>query len=174
MTDGWDALDVTVLRDDSLLRHVLRRRICAFFIDGLIATILCAVLWALLLAFGLLTLGLGLPLLALLPAVPLLYNWLTVATYAATPGQSLMGLTVRRDADLAPPTSFEALVWTLGFVVTVSFGIIWFAVALLTTRRRTLHDLLSGLVVVRRRAVDEALTAPAAVWNAAPGGTRYV
>ncbi len=161
--------------DPALTEGVLRRRVAAFVLDGIILAVLCGVLWFALLAFGLLTLGLGLPLLGLLPAVPLLYNWLSVASgAAATPGQRLLGLTVRRDADLAPPTTLEALVWTLGFIATISLGAIWFGVALLTTRRRALHDLVSGLTVVRRRALDEALTGPGVVWDASPGGPRYV
>ena len=161
--------------DWALTQGVLRRRIAGFALDAVIVTVLCCVLWAALFAFGLLTLGLGLPLLGLLPAVPLLYNWLSVASgAAATPGQRMMGLTVRRDADLGRPTALEALVWTLGFVATVSLGAIWFAVALLTRRRRALHDLLSGLTVIRRRALHQALTGPAVVWDAPHGGPRYV
>ncbi len=171
----WAGARTLMERDEALTRGVLSRRVVAFILDGVFVAALCAVLWFVLLAFGVLTLGLGLPLLGLLPAVPLLYNWLSIASgAAATPGQALMGLTVRRDADLASPTPLEALVWTLGFVATMALGAIWFAVALLTNRHRTLHDLLSGLVLVRRRALHEALTAPAAVWDAAPGGSRYV
>lgn len=173
MNPQWQA-HATEWPDADLVHHVLRRRLCAFVVDGLIVSVLCAVAWTLLLAFGLLTLGLGMPLLGLVPLVPLLYNWLTLTAYGATPGQSLLGLAVRRDADLGRPTSLEALVWTIGFIVTVSLGAIWFALALLTTRKRTPHDLVSGLTVVRERALDQALTVRSAVWNAAPGGTSYV
>ena len=171
MTPYYASDDAALMADDALTAGVLSRRIFAFFLDCLLVAALCAVLWVLLLLFGLLTLGLGLPLLGLLPLVPVLYNWLSVASsLSGTPGQRLMGLQVRRNADLAPPTPLEALVWTVGFVVTVSLGAVWFVFALITVRHRTLHDVVSGLVVVRSRA----LTAPAPVWNPPHGGATYV
>ncbi len=172
---SWTPALAPAPRGALLTGGVLGRRIWAFLVDGLILAVLCGALWVALLAFGLLTLGLGLPLLGALPAVPLLYNWLSVASAgSATPGQRLLGLTVRRDADLGQPTPLEALIWTLGFMATMALGAIWFGFALLTVRHRTLHDLVSGLVVVRRRSLEEALTSPAAVWDASRGGTRYV
>lgn len=140
--------------EDALLRDVLGRRVLAFVVDALLVTVICAAVWVLLLAVGLLTLGLGLPLFALLPAVPLLYNWLALLTpVAATPGQALLGLTVRRDADLTRPSGLEALVWIVGFYISVTLGVFWLLAALFTVRHRTLHDMLSGLVVVRSQAL---------------------
>jgi uncharacterized RDD family membrane protein YckC len=163
--------DAALEAEDALTQGVLSRRILAFILDGVLVAAVCAVLWVVLLTFGVLTLGIGMPLLGLLPLVPLLYNWLFVASpLSATPGQRLMGLTVRRNRDLAPPTPLEALVWTVGFLVTFSLGIVWFAAALITLRHRTLHDLVSGLVVVRIRA----LTQPAPIWNPPAGGASYV
>ena len=143
------------LPEAALLRDVLGRRVLAFLVDALLLTVLCAVIWALLFGFGLLTLGLGFPLLGLLPAVPPLYNWLSLLTpAAATPGQALFGLTVRSDADLARPSGLEALIWAFGFYLTVALGGIWLLVALFTARHRTLHDIVSGLVVVRAQALS--------------------
>lgn len=140
--------------EDGLLRDVLGRRVLAFLADALLLTVICAVAWVLLLGFGLLTLGLGFPLFALLPALPLLYNWLFLLTpAAATPGQMLLGLTVRRDDDLGRPSGLETLIWAVGFYVTVALGMIWLLAALFTARHRALHDMLSGLVVVRSRAL---------------------
>ena len=47
----------------------------------------------------------------------------------------------------------------VGFYVTLALGAVWLVVALLTTRHRTLHDLLSGLVVVRRARADASAIA---------------
>jgi uncharacterized RDD family membrane protein YckC len=165
--------------DAALTRGVLVRRFVAFLVDGLLLSVLCATLWVLLGTFGVLTLGLGLPLLGLIPIVPLLYNWLSVASRAsATPGQALMGLRVRRDEDLGPPTGLQGLIWSVGFAITVSLGAIWFAIAFITVRHRTLHDLVSGLVVVRTRALDgaidaETLTRRRATWNTGDGGPAF-
>ncbi len=152
--------------EEALLRDVLGRRVLAFLVDALLLTVICAAVWVLLFGFGLLTLGLGFPLLGLLPAVPLLYNWIALLTPgAATPGQALLGLTVRADDDLGRPSPLEALLWAVGFYVTVALGMIWLLAALLTARHRTLHDMLSGLVVVRTRALTNGALASGTLTN---------
>lgn len=141
--------------DAALTEGVLRRRVFATIVDF----ILCAVLAAALVVFGtilgMLTFGLGFGVLVLLPAVPVLYTWLFVAYQSATPGQRLMGIVVRRDEDLGPPGSPEALVWALGFTLTLTLtaGLLWLMVVFVTRRKRALHDIIPGLVVVRADAV---------------------
>lgn len=162
------------LLDDWLTRGVPALRVLAFLIDVLLIAVIVAGLWSLLFLFGLLTLGLGFPLLGLLPAVPPLYHFLFLASpVSATPGQAALGLVVRRNIDLGRPDVLEALVSVIGFYATLALGAVLLVVALLTTRQRTLHDLLSGLVVVRRDAladVTQPLTPPGTVWNMRPGG----
>ena len=152
--------------DAPLLDGVLFRRVCAWLIDFVLAGGMVAVLWVVLVGFGLLTLGLGLPLLGLLPVVPLAYHVLFVASRrSATPGQVAMDLSVRRDGDLGRPSLLQAVLFTAGLWLTLGAGVVWLAAALLTTRHRTLHDLVSGLVVVRARALNGALTMPADFGN---------
>ena len=154
--------------DEMLTAGVVRRRVLAGLIDGLLCAVLIGMAAAIGVIFGLLTFGLGFGVLGLLPIVPVAYNWLFVATASATPGQRMMGLVVRRNDDLGPPGSAEALVWALGFAVTMTLtlGLLWLCVVLLTERKRALHDILPGLVVVRARA----LTPQAASWNMGAGG----
>ncbi len=153
-----------------LLEGVLFRRVWAWLIDLLLVGGIVAVLWVVLVGFGLLTLGLGLPLLGLLPAVPVAYHVLFVASArSATPGQAMMDLTVRRDQDLGRPSLLQAVLFTAGLWLTLGAGVVWLAAALLTTRHRTLHDLVSGVVVIRARALDGALTAPADFGNMGRG-----
>jgi len=84
--------------------------------------------------------------------------------------QALFGLLVRRDDDLGPPTLPQAVISTLVFYLTLATTGLLLLVALFTRRHRTLHDLVSGLVVVRRHAWhDWALTTGAASWNMHPG-----
>ncbi|MCW3476170.1 RDD family protein [Limobrevibacterium gyesilva] len=163
--------DSALLQDDLLTRGVMFRRIIAWVLDAVLIALLCAGAWTFLVFFGVLTLGLGFPLLGLLPVIPVLYHWLTIASaMSATPGQAMMGLVVRRNDDLGSPTPLQALVFTVLFYVTVALGVIWMGVALLTVRHRTFHDMLSGLVVVRARA----LTPPTVFWNMPPGGASPV
>jgi uncharacterized RDD family membrane protein YckC len=156
--------------DEYLLTEgVLIRRMFAWLIDVLLIGLICVALWFALMLFGLVTLGLGLPLLGVLPFVPFCYHVLFLAGPAsATPGQSALGLVVRRNDDLGRPTPVQALVSTLLFYATLATSGLLLLIALFTVRRRTLHDLISGLVVVRTRA----LTGSPASWNM-PGGSPY-
>ena len=157
------------LPDTHLTDGVMLRRVWAWLIDALAIAVIAGVLWVLLVTFGLLTLGLGLPLLGLLPVVPLAYHvGFVAAPGSATPGQALMGLTVRRDEDLGPPSLVQAGLFTLGLYVTLAAGVVWLVVALFTARGRALHDIVAGVVVVRKRA----LTAPPEFGNMHGGSTH--
>jgi uncharacterized RDD family membrane protein YckC len=157
------------LDDYWLTDGVLPRRVFAWLLDVLLLGLLLVALWFVLLLFGLLTLGLGLPLLGALPLVPFCYHWLFVAGPAsATPGQQALGLVVRRNDDLGRPTPVQAFVFTLVFYLTLAATGLLLLVALFTIRRRTLHDLASGLVVVRARALTGGLGS----WNI-QGGSPY-
>ena len=152
-----------------LTEGVLARRVFAWLVDLLLIGLLLGALFLLLLLFGVLTLGLGLPLLGALPVVPFCYHWLFVAGPAsATPGQQALGLVVRRDDDLGRPTPVQAFVYTLVFYLTLAATGLLLLVALFTVRHRTLHDLASGLVVVRARALTGGLGS----WNM-QGGSPY-
>jgi uncharacterized RDD family membrane protein YckC len=158
------------LDDDFLAGGVLSRRCVAWVIDVILIAILVAILWTILAMFGVLTFGLGFAAMGVLPFVPFCYHLLSLLGPAsATPGQRMLGLTVRRNFDLGPPTGLQALVSTLAFYLTLATSGLLLVVALFTIRHRTLHDLVSGLVVVRVRAM-QALTAPREHWNM-QGGT---
>jgi len=156
--------------DDAWLTEgVLLRRVFAWLIDALLIGLLMVGLWIALLLFGVLTLGLGLPLLGVLPFVPFCYHVLSLlGPMSATPGQAALDLVVRRNEDLGQPTALQAVISTLLFFVTLATCGLLLLVALFTVHRRTLHDLGSGLVVVRSRALTQALGS----WNM-PGGSPY-
>ena len=138
-----------------LTEGVLTRRVLAWLVDMLLVGIILAVIWV---SFGVLTLatfGLGLPLFALLPAVPFAYHWLFIATAGATPGQALFGICVRRDDDLGPASLLAALIFTVVLWVQLAFSGLWLLLALFTFRHRAIHDLASGLVIVRSRALTK-------------------
>jgi uncharacterized RDD family membrane protein YckC len=154
--------------DDFLTDGVLSRRVVAWVIDLFLIGILIWMLWWILVMVGLLTLGLGFGAISVLPLVPFCYHFFSLLGIAsATPGQRLLGLTVRRNDDLGPPMPLQALVAVLLFYATLATSGLLLLVALFTTRRRTLHDLVSGLVVVRVRA----LTAGGGGWNMAGGAS---
>ena len=160
--------------DDWLTEGVLLRRVVGWFIDALLIGAVMVALWFGLLLFGLITLGLGLPLLGVLPFVPFCYHLLFLAgPMSATPGQTALGLVVRRNDDFGRPTPLQAVVSTLLFYITLATTGLLLLVALFTIRRRTLHDLVSGLVVVRaQRLQSGTLTGGPRSWNM-QGGSPY-
>ena len=140
--------------NDGLTEGVPARRVLAWLIDLAIIGVIMAVLFTVLVLFGVLTFGFGMPLITVLPLGPPLYNFLfLLAPPAATPGQMLCGLTVRCCQSGNRPSVLQALLSTAGFYVTMATGMIWLAVALFTEQGRTLHDMLAGLVVVRHDAL---------------------
>lgn len=159
----------TPIDDYWLTEGVLARRVFAWLLDVLLIGLVLVALWFVLLLFGVLTLGLGLPLLGILPFVPFCYHLLFVAAPAsATPGQQALGLVVRRNDDLGRPTPVQAFIYTLLFYLTLATTGLLLLFALFTIRHRTLHDLASGLVVVRARALTGGLGS----WNM-QGGSPY-
>ena len=157
-----NATMVADMQNDMLTGGVLVRRVFACVLDGIVLGGVTFALWTMLASFTVLTLGLGMPLWGVLPAIPVLYVWLTVASpMSATPGQAMLGLSVRSNTDLTRPTPLQALIYAAGYYFTVAAGAIWLAVALITVRRRCFHDMLAGVVIVRERA----LTVSASYWN---------
>lgn len=148
----------------------MSRRVFGWCIDLLLLALILLVLWVVFMLFGLLTLGLGFPLLGALPFVPFCYHVLFLAgPSSATPGQQFMGLVVRRNDDFGRPSPLQAVISTLVFYLTLATSGLLLLVALITDRHRTLHDLVSGLVVVRAEAM-QPLTPPFGYGNI-PGGS---
>ena len=110
--------------------------------------------WFVIAIFGLFTLGLGWGAFHILPLLPLAYFTLLIGGPGATPGQRAFGLAVRQDADLAPPTLAQALVWTLCLWLSFVLACVPFALALFNPRHRAAHDLLAGLVIVRQPQIS--------------------
>ncbi len=152
--------------DDSFLTGgVLIRRVIAWVIDLIVIGVLAAGLGITIWMIGLATLGLGWGMMAVLPFVPALYHGLSLlGPTSATAGQQLCGLIVRRNDDLGPPTPPQVAIAVGVYYITWALSGILLIVALFTTRARTLHDMASGLVVVRTDAM-EALTETHRSWN---------
>ncbi len=160
---------MTPMDEEYLLGGVLTRRVFAFLTDILLIGLIWLTLCIALVLFGVLTLGLGLPALGILPFVPFCYHMLFLAgPVSATPGQSALGLIVRRNDDFGRPTLGQAAVSTLLFYVTLATTGLLLLVALVSVRHRTMHDMISGLVVVRSRALTRGLGS----WNM-QGGSPY-
>ena len=125
-----------------------RRRVVALLLDLLLVSVAAFGLW---LALLVLTFGLSLLILPpLFPFVAFFYNGLTVSGPAmATPGMRLCGLELRGDATGARVTFIAAALHAVLFYFSWTVPPI-LLVSLITRDKRCLHDMLSGVIVVRR------------------------
>jgi|SRR5579875_147643 uncharacterized RDD family membrane protein YckC len=129
------------------LASVRTRRIMALLCDLIFVSILSFSLW---LALAILTFGLSVLILPpLFPAVAFFYNGLTVSGYhMATPGMRLMDLEMRLTDGTRVPFLIAAVHAVL-FYVSTMFPLI-FLVSLVSANKRCLHDMLAGVIIVRR------------------------
>jgi uncharacterized RDD family membrane protein YckC len=130
------------------LAGVRTRRIVALCIDLFLVTIIAVVLWSVLLV---LTLGLSLLLLPpIYPLVAFFYNGLAVSGYRmATPGMRMMDLQVRMFHTGARVPFINAAAHALFFYLSWMLPPI-FLVSLVDGEKRCLHDMLAGVIFVRR------------------------
>jgi uncharacterized RDD family membrane protein YckC len=137
--------------DVRLYEGVRTRRIFAFLIDYAIVLLLMIPFGFLVLLLGLLTLGFGWVLFGILfPAVALSYVWTTLGgPRQATKGMQAMSIHLERldggQVDGMLALVHSVLFWAANAVLT---PLILLA-TLVLDRKRTVHDLLLGTVVVR-------------------------
>lgn len=147
---AWKLTPPNPLDDPDLYDGIIVRRIIGYFIDVLILFLIGGALWVALWVLAIVSLGLLSPFLIFLPILPLLYHSFFIGSGGATPGMRVMDVEVRTWTGL-PPGYAEAFIQTVVFYVTVPpTSALILLVALFNDRHRTLHDFLSGTVVVRR------------------------
>lgn len=134
-----------------LFDGVLGKRFMAFLVDAVIVLLLLAVAAIVVLILGVLTLSLGWFLFPLVfPVIGLGYNAVTIGgPNSATVGQRLMGLEVRMwfGGKVTPiVAAFHALLFWLSLTIFCPI-LLW---PLFDSRKRCLHDILAGVVVVNR------------------------
>jgi uncharacterized RDD family membrane protein YckC len=147
MTNSYAAAPASVIRADAL-SGVRTRRILAVCVDFVLVSLLVAVLWA---ASIVLTLGLALFFLPpLYPIVAFFYNGLTVSgPKMATPGMRALNLEMRMNDTGARVPFVNAAVQAVLFYVSWCFPPI-FLVSLVDSEKRCLHDIIAGVIIVRR------------------------
>lgn len=139
------------LNDVRAYDGVRTRRVFAFCIDYLIVALLLIPFAIVVFLLGVITLGLGWALFSILaPAVALIYVWNTLGgRNQATTGMRMMGIRLAR-LDGKPVDGLLAVVHTVLFWAgNVILTPLILLVSLFADRKRTLHDLLLGTVVMR-------------------------
>ena len=147
MSNAYAATPPNAMRVDALA-GVRTRRILAVCIDLVLVSLLVAALWivSIVLTFGLALLFLP----PLYPFVAFFYNGLTVSgARMATPGMRAMDLVMRMHETGARVPFVNAAVQAVLFYVSWCFPPI-FLVSLVDVEKRCLHDIIAGVVIVRR------------------------
>ena len=155
-----------------LFEGVLARRVIAFVIDFLVIAVPVALAAMFIFAFGLVTLGLGFALYWLLSPAAVLWALFYFGATLGGPSSATLGM---RMVDLEMRTWYGGNAYfVLGAVHAVVF---WLSISALTPfvllvaffneRRRLLHDLLLGTVVINNAARATALRAGMQGANAA-------
>jgi uncharacterized RDD family membrane protein YckC len=152
-----------------LFDGVLSRRVAAFIIDFIILSIPVVLVAMFIFAFGIVTLGLGFALYWLLPPGTVIWALLYFGATLGGPNSATVGMRVM---DLEMRTWYGAPAYfVLGAVHAIAF---WFTVSFFTPfvllvaffneRRRLLHDILLGTVIINNAARASSLrpSAPAA------------
>jgi len=135
------------------LRGVRTRRIIAFLIDAIMIAVATFGVGIVVLFLGIFTLGLGWLLFPILwPLVALLYCAFTLGgPYSATLGMRTQGLEMRF-LDGSRPTPLLAVVHSVLFYASMSLLTPFvLLVSLFSDRKRLLHDILLGTIIVNRR-----------------------
>ena len=130
------------------LDGVRRRRVAAVALDLVLVSVLAFGLW---LALLVLTFGLSLVILPpLFPFVAFFYNGLTVSGPSmATPGMRVCGLELRTNATGGRVSFGAAALHAVLFYFSWTVPPILLA-SLMARDKRCLHDMLSGVIAVRR------------------------
>jgi uncharacterized RDD family membrane protein YckC len=132
---------------------VRTRRVLAFFVDAALILALMTLAYGMVAVLGIVTLGLGWLLFALVwPFVAILYILFTLGgPRSATPGMRLVGLEMRTGYG-APMYPVLALAHAVLFWLSVTILTpLVLLVSLFSARKRLLHDLVLGTIVIRRR-----------------------
>src|ERR1700691_319300 len=147
MSNAYAATPPNAMRSDALA-GVRTRRMLAVCIDLVLVSLLVAVLWILSIV---LTFGLALFFLPpLYPFVAFFYNGLTVSVRRmATPGMRAMDLEMRMQDTGARVPFINAAVQAVLFYVSWFFPPI-LLVSVVDGETRCLHDIIAGVVIVRR------------------------
>ena len=147
MSNAYAATPPNAMRADALA-GVRTRRILAVCVDFVLVSFIVLALW---IASIVLTFGLALFFLPpLWPFVAFFYNGLTVSgPRMATPGMRAMDLEMRMHETGARVPFVNAAVQAVLFYVSWCFPPI-FLVSLVDAEKRCLHDIIAGVVIVRR------------------------
>ena len=158
--EAWRDAPPDPLDEPGLYDGIMLRRVLGYLVDLALIAALYLGLWVAVGLVGILSFGLLTPLgILVLAILPLTYHSFFIGHDGGTPGQRLFDLEVRAWTGRRPDYP-QAFLNTVLFYTTVTLTA-WLIllVALFTDRNRTVHDYLSGTLVVRRTRLAKTATA---------------
>lgn len=141
--------------DPQFYDGIVMRRLMAFLVDTVIIFLLWFVVIVLGFLFTVLTVGLGAPLAMLFFSMSgFLYRWLLLSQRSATLGMMMTGIEVRdaRGEQVSPGMAFFHTVAFYMTILMLPLAIIGWLLMASSPHRRTLHDTITGAVVINRPA----------------------
>jgi uncharacterized RDD family membrane protein YckC len=161
----WQEAPPEPLSEPALYAGIRSRRIFGHIIDIVVLGVVLAAAWVVMLALGVVTLGLAWVLIGpLMAAIPVLYYTITIGgPRSATIGMRTLDVEVRSwNGDR--PGYFQAFLMTVIFLLTVwPTALLILLVSLFDRRGRTLHDILSATVAVRASTLRQGIGQVSAV-----------
>jgi uncharacterized RDD family membrane protein YckC len=160
----WTGTPPDPLAHPELYDGLLWRRTLAYLFDLIVIGLLLLAGWGGLIILSLLSFGLLLPLVPLLVAlIPIAYHALQVGgRHHATIGMRLFDLEVKSWTGGQPDVWQGFLMAALFYATLAATCFLIMLIALFNDRRRTLHDYLAGVVVVRRAQGANLIAPPMA------------
>ena len=148
---GWSDGPPHIQDEPALYEGLLVRRVFAYVIDVVAIAVLSTAAW---IAFGILsavTFGLLAPIgFIVIGLIPITYHTYFLGHSGATPGMRFFDLEMWNLSGKRPEY-VQAFIATVLFYVSVSLtAFLILIVALFNDRRRTLHDLFAGTLVLRQ------------------------
>ena len=140
-----------------LFDSVRRRRVIAYLFDLVFISVLVLIFGAIVAVLGVLTLGLGWLIYGfLVPLTAILYVAFTLGgPNAATPGMRIMGLEMRLWYGAKPYMVLAIMHGLLFYAFNVLFTPLIILVSLFGERKRLLHDMILGTVVINAGLAPE-------------------
>ncbi len=148
---AWRDAPPDPLDDPDLYDGLIWRRMVAYLVDALAILAIMGGLFLVLTIVTVLSFGLLFPLkIVVLALVPLAYHSYFVGHDGATPGMRLFDVEIRVWTGRRPDYVQAFLVALLFYATVLPTSWLVLVVALFNERNRTLHDLLTGTLAVRR------------------------
>ncbi|HTS93059.1 MAG TPA: RDD family protein [Stellaceae bacterium] len=159
-TDSWPGEPPEPFAAPGFYRGVLSRRVFAYCVDVVLIALLLIPVWLICATLTVLTFGLLSPVWLIFGLVPVAYHSLLIGgRYSATLGMRMFEIEVRSWTG-ARPSLLQAFIQTVLFYVTTA-ATCWLIllIAPFERRKRTVHDILAGTLVIRRFPKPDILTA---------------